>query len=75
MLPSSPMIASSGRAARMTAAAAWPTVLAHTLAQANPSTGVLQALGFTRTAEIDSEDGLIWRWELPLRAEDVQLID
>ena len=51
------------------------TVLAHTLAQANASTGVLQALGFTRTTEIDSEDGLIWRWELPLRAEDAHLID
>lgn len=50
------------------------TVLAHTLAQANPSTGVLQALGFTRTAEIDSEDGRIWRWELPLHAGDAQLI-
>jgi RimJ/RimL family protein N-acetyltransferase len=42
------------------------TVLAHTLAEANPSTGVLTGLGFTRTAELDSEDGPIWRWELPL---------
>jgi hypothetical protein len=31
---------------------------------------VLTALGFTRTAEIDSEEGPLWRWELPLRAED-----
>lgn len=46
------------------------TVRAHTLARPNPSTGVLTALGFTRTAEIDSEDGPIWRWELPLRAGD-----
>jgi hypothetical protein len=42
------------------------TVLAHTLAEANPSTGVPTGLGFTRTAELDSEDGPIWRWELPL---------
>ena len=46
------------------------TVQAHTLAQPNPSTGVLTALGFTRTAELDSEEGPLWRWELPLRAED-----
>ena len=32
----------------------------------DPSTGVLTGLGFTRTAELDSEDGPIWRWELPL---------
>ena len=44
------------------------TVLAHTLAEPNPSTGVLTGLGFTRTAEFDSEDGRIWRWELPLPA-------
>jgi [ribosomal protein S5]-alanine N-acetyltransferase len=42
------------------------TVQAHTLAHGNPSTGVLTTLGFTRTAEIDSEDGPIWRWELQL---------
>jgi len=41
-------------------------VLARTLAEANPSTGVLTGLGFTRTTELDSEDGPIWRWELPL---------
>lgn len=46
------------------------TVRAHTLAHANPSTGVLSTLGFARVAEIDSEDGPLWRWELPLRAED-----
>ena len=46
------------------------SVQAHTLAVPNPSTGVLTALGFTRTAEIDSEEGPLWRWELPLRAED-----
>jgi [ribosomal protein S5]-alanine N-acetyltransferase len=42
------------------------TVVAHTLAEANPSTGVLTGLGFTRAAELDSEDGPIWRWELQL---------
>lgn len=46
------------------------TVQAHTLAQANASTGVLGGLGFTRAAEIDSEDGPLWRWELQLVAED-----
>jgi RimJ/RimL family protein N-acetyltransferase len=44
------------------------TVLAHTLAQPNPSTGVLNSLGFTRTAALDSDDGPLWRWELPLDA-------
>ena len=46
------------------------TVRALTLAHANPSTGVLSGLGFRRTAEIDSEDGLLWRWELQLGAAD-----
>jgi [ribosomal protein S5]-alanine N-acetyltransferase len=46
------------------------TVQAHTLAHLNPSTGVLSTLGFTRTAEIPSDDGPLWRWELRLRAED-----
>jgi ribosomal-protein-alanine N-acetyltransferase len=46
------------------------TVQAHTLAHANASTGVLTVLGFTRTGELDSEDGPLWRWELRLPAED-----
>jgi RimJ/RimL family protein N-acetyltransferase len=45
------------------------TVIAHTLAHENPSTGVLRHLGFAKTAElVDPEDGPIWRWELPLTA-------
>jgi [ribosomal protein S5]-alanine N-acetyltransferase len=45
------------------------TVIAHTLAHENPSTGVLGHLGFANTAElVDPEDGPIWRWELPLTA-------
>lgn len=45
------------------------TVVANTLAQDNPSTGVLRRLGFTRTHElVDPEDGPIWRWELAVTA-------
>lgn len=45
------------------------TVVAHTLAHENPSTGVLRRIGFTRVAELeDPEDGLVWRWELPVPA-------
>ena len=41
------------------------TVVAHTLAQHNPSTGVLQKLGFRFVGEMpDDENGAIWRWEL-----------
>ncbi len=40
-------------------------VTAHTLAENNPSTGVLQRIGFVRTAElVDPDDGPVWRWEL-----------
>ncbi|MCT7658920.1 GNAT family N-acetyltransferase [Mycobacterium deserti] len=45
------------------------TVIANTLAQVNPSTGVLRSLGFTRSAEfVDPEEGPLWRWELALTA-------
>jgi ribosomal-protein-alanine N-acetyltransferase len=45
------------------------TVIAHTLANENPSTGVLRRLGFTKTHDlVDPEDGPIWRWELALTA-------
>ena len=45
------------------------TVIAHTLANENPSTGVLRHLGFAKRAQlVDPEDGPIWRWELPLTA-------
>jgi [ribosomal protein S5]-alanine N-acetyltransferase len=40
-------------------------VCAHTLAELNPSTGVLRHLGFQRTTELTDPDvGAIWRWEL-----------
>ena len=40
------------------------TVIAHTLAEINPSTRVLEKCGFKKTAEvIDEENILIWRWE------------
>jgi len=43
------------------------TVIAHTLAEPNPSTRVLGKLGFVQTDTIeDPEDGPIWRWELGL---------
>ncbi|MCV7417209.1 GNAT family N-acetyltransferase [Mycolicibacterium litorale] len=45
------------------------TVIAHTLAHENPSTGVLRRLGFTRVAEIeDPDDGPVWRWEIAVAA-------
>lgn len=41
------------------------TVLAHTLAQDSPSTGVLARLGFARVAEQpDPEVGSVWEWRL-----------
>jgi RimJ/RimL family protein N-acetyltransferase len=40
-------------------------VVAHTLAEANPSTGVLRKLGFEQVAELpDPEVGHIWEWRL-----------
>lgn len=45
------------------------TVIAHTLAEENPSTGLLRRIGFQRTAEFtDPDDGPVWRWELPVPA-------
>ena len=39
-------------------------VRAHTLAERNASTRILERLGFERIGEIvDPEDGLVWRWE------------
>ncbi|WP_231983963.1 GNAT family N-acetyltransferase [Mycobacterium sp. 852013-51886_SCH5428379] len=44
------------------------TVIAHTRARENPSTGVLRRLGFQRTAEFeDPDDGPVWRWQLTLK--------
>jgi ribosomal-protein-alanine N-acetyltransferase len=43
-------------------------VSAHTLAEENASTKVLQRCGFTRTAELmDPDEGPVWRWELQIR--------
>lgn len=40
-------------------------VTAHTLAEENPSTGVLRRCGFVQTAVLEDPDvGAIWRWEL-----------
>ncbi|PWW23795.1 RimJ/RimL family protein N-acetyltransferase [Geodermatophilus normandii] len=45
-------------------------VVAHTLAEENPSTAVLRRLGFHRTAEVtDPDAGAVWRWELPTGGE------
>ena len=41
-------------------------VRAHTLAEENASTAVLEKLGFSRVAEVeDAEEGSVWRWERP----------
>lgn len=41
------------------------TVLAHTLAEENPSTRILQKCGFNKLGELnDPWDGLIWKWAL-----------
>jgi ribosomal-protein-alanine N-acetyltransferase len=41
------------------------TIRAHTLAQRNASTRVLEKCGFTLVGEITHpEDGAVWRWEL-----------
>ncbi len=42
-------------------------VIAHTLPETNASTRVLQKVGMTFVGEvIDPEDGLVWRWQLPV---------
>ena len=40
-------------------------VLAHTLPEESPSTGVLRRSGFTMTGEVVDGDDVVWRWELP----------
>lgn len=43
-------------------------VIAHTLAQENPSTGVLERLGFVKVAELPNpEVGMTWEWRLDRR--------
>lgn len=42
-------------------------VIAHTLAQENPSNALLRRLGFRFAGEVsDPEEGTVWRWELPI---------
>ena len=50
---------------RATATGAVHAVIAHTLAEENPSTRVLRRIGFHFKAEVpDEEQGTVWRWEL-----------
>lgn len=48
-------------------------VVAHTLPESSPSTGVLERCGFVRVGEIPDPDGqvegVVWRWELALKGE------
>jgi [ribosomal protein S5]-alanine N-acetyltransferase len=49
------------------AAAGLPLAIAHTLPEENASTGALRRNGFINAGEVvDSEDGLVWRWEKSL---------
>ena len=51
--------------AKATAACGAHTVIAHTLAEENASTGVLRRVGFRFAGELpDHEQGAVWRWEL-----------
>ena len=44
-------------------------VIAHTLPQRSASTTVLDRCGFAHVGElVDPDDGVVWRWELPLAA-------
>jgi ribosomal-protein-alanine N-acetyltransferase len=56
---------------RADASAGVRLVVAHTLAEASPSTSVLTACGFTKVGELtDPDDGDLWRWELPRPPRD-----
>jgi ribosomal-protein-alanine N-acetyltransferase len=40
-------------------------VIAHTVAEENASTHILEKLGFSQTEDVnDDEEGLLWRWEI-----------
>ncbi len=42
-------------------------VIAHTLPEENPSTGVLRRNGFVRDGEaVDPDEGTVWRWQLDI---------
>jgi len=46
-------------------------VIAHTRPEPSASTTVLGRCGFRRAGElVDPDDGLMWRWELPLATSD-----
>lgn len=61
-----------GLAQHAFATAAVDRVLAHTLPEMNPSTRLLQRLGFAHTASPDDPvGGLQWRWELTRDRADV----
>lgn len=53
---------------RRAAAAGVDTVVAHTVAEHNPSTSVLRRCGFEHVATLHDDDlgADVWRWELPL---------
>jgi RimJ/RimL family protein N-acetyltransferase len=51
-------------------------VRAHTLPEANASTGVLRRCGFVHVGNVvDVEDGPLWRWERPRRAKQTAVLD
>jgi len=53
-----------------------PVLVAETLPQANPSTRVLQRVGFHRAGErVDDEIGRCWRWELTLRTQVMGVVN
>ena len=60
--------AAAAMIAKAVAAGTVNTVVAHTLANENPSTGVLRRLGFRWAGErTDPDEGTVWRFELPAR--------
>ncbi len=55
---------------QLAAAERGPRLVAETLPEVNPSTRVLQRVGFHRAGEgVDHEVGRTWRWELTLRTQ------
>lgn len=47
-------------------------VIAHTLLHLNASTSVLRKCGFIKVAEVnDPEDGLVWKWELKKKTQEI----
>lgn len=40
-------------------------VIAHTLAEENPSVKILESIGFKQTEDVsDADEGLLWKWEI-----------